>query len=262
MSTQWASGSNPPDSNVLTVAEHMTYQQGPWHFEVNGSGLLDSILNPEAQRTSLGKVNNYVIQLADQKKAWGANLRFGTVSPSLYTDAQYVSAATPRQGVELAVKTPEGTFSGFTNTNDAAFGGGSSMNVQQRMEGASWQAPLPKWAHLRLMWLNATDIGASGGLKRLWRCVRGAAQHSIDKEVAMDIGVCGESRQSKHRCRKFNQRIRPRMADSNYRAARQNKSQHYIPRCKREFRQPDESRHDAEQPAQCARRECGNSADH
>jgi hypothetical protein len=163
MNTQWNSGSNPADSNALTVAEHMTYVQGPWHFEVNGSGLLNSILNPEAQRTSHGKVNNYVIQLADQKKAWGANLRFGIVTPTLYTDAQFVSAATARQGAELAVKTPGGTFSGFTNTNDAAVGGGSSMNVQQRMEGASWQARLPKWAKLRLMWLNAADIGASGG---------------------------------------------------------------------------------------------------
>jgi hypothetical protein len=163
MNTQWASGSNPPDSNVLTAAEHMTYQQGPWHFEVNGSGLLHSILNPEAQRTSHGAVNNYVIQLADQKKAWGANLRFGLVSPTLYTDAQYVSAATAREGVELAVKTPGGTFSGFTNTNDEALGGGSSMNVQQRMEGASWQARLPKWAQLRMMWLNAVDMGANGG---------------------------------------------------------------------------------------------------
>lgn len=164
MNTQWASGSNPPDSNVITAAEHMTYQQGPWHFEINGSGLLNSILNPEAQRTSHGKVNNYVIQLVDQKKAWGANLRFGIVTPMLYNDAQYVSAATPRQGVELALKTPGGTFSGFTNTNDAALGGGSSMNVQQRMEGASWQARLPQWAQLRLMWLNAEDVGASSKL--------------------------------------------------------------------------------------------------
>jgi len=163
MNTQWASGSDPPDSNVLTAAEHMTYQMGPWHFEVNGSGLLNSILNPDAQRTSHGAVNNYVIQLADQKKAWGANLRFGIVSPTLYTDAQYVSAATAREGAELALKTPGGTFSGFTNTNDSALGGGSSMNVHQRMEGASWQTRLPKWAQLRMMWLNAVDVGASGG---------------------------------------------------------------------------------------------------
>jgi len=164
MNTQWASGSNPADYNVITAAEHMTYEQGPWHFEVNGSGLLNSILNPVAQRTSHGKVNNYVIQLVDQKKTWGANLRFGIVTPTLYTDAQYVSAATPRQGVELALKTPGGTFGGFTNTNDAALGGGSSMNVHQRMEGASWQARLPQWAQLRLMWLNAVDVGANSKL--------------------------------------------------------------------------------------------------
>ncbi|MGA3162523.1 MAG: IPT/TIG domain-containing protein [Terracidiphilus sp.] len=163
MTTQWASGSNPPDSNALTVAEHMTYQQGPWHFEVNGSGLLNSILNPEAKRTSHGAVNNYVIQLTDQEKAWGANLRFGIVTPTLYTDAQFVSAATPRQGAELALKTPGGTFSGFTNTNDEVPGGGSSINVHQQIEGASWQARLPQWMQLRLMWLNVTDVGVTSG---------------------------------------------------------------------------------------------------
>jgi hypothetical protein len=163
MHAQWASGDNLPSTDVLTAAEHMKYQQGAWHFEVNGSGLLYSILSPEVQRTSQGKVNNYVIQLGDQQKTWGANLRFGIVSPALYTGAQYVTAATPRQGAELALKTPGGTFSGFTNTNDGALGGGSSMNVRQQMEGASWQAPLPAWGQLRVMWLNAADnISASG----------------------------------------------------------------------------------------------------
>ncbi|MGA3264633.1 MAG: IPT/TIG domain-containing protein, partial [Terracidiphilus sp.] len=163
MSSEWASGSNPPDYNVLSAAEHMKVQQGPWHFEINGSGLLNSILNPDVQRTSHGKVNNYVIQLSDQQKPWGANLRFGIVSPLLYTGAQYVTAATPRQGAELAIKTPAGAFSGFTNTDDSALGGGSGMNVQQQIEGASWQATLPPWAQLRAMWLNATE-NVTGGL--------------------------------------------------------------------------------------------------
>ena len=162
MSSEWASGSNPPDYNVLSAAEHMKYQQGPWHFEINGSGLLNSILNPGVLRTSHGEVNSYVIQLGDLHKTWGANLRFGIVSPLLYTGAQYVTAATPRQGAELAVKTPAGTFSGFTNTNDSALGGGSGMNLQQQIEGASWQAPLPPWAQLRVMWLNAAD-NVTGG---------------------------------------------------------------------------------------------------
>ena len=160
MNSQWASGSNPPDSNVLSVAEHITYEQGLLHVEVNGSGLLNSILNPEAQRTSQGKVNDYVLQVGDKHGSWGVNLRFGIVTPTLYTDAQFVTAATPRQGVELAFKTPAGTFAGFTNTNDVALGGGAGINFKQRILGASWQAPLPEWAVFRLMWLSAEDIGA------------------------------------------------------------------------------------------------------
>jgi hypothetical protein len=158
--TQWASGSNPPDSNVLSVAERAIYQQGPWHMEVNGSGLLNSILNPEAQRTSQGRFNDYVFQLGYKRGNWVGNLRFGVVSPVLYTDAQFVTAATPRQGIELSLKTPAGTFGYFTNTNDEALGGGSGINFHQQMMGASWQAPLPKWAQFRLMWLSAQDIGA------------------------------------------------------------------------------------------------------
>ena len=158
-----ASGGDLPDLDVLTVAEHIKAQQGAWHFELNGSGLLDSVLSPGVQRTSVGRVNNYIIQLGDQQKTWGANLRFGIISPLLYTGAQYVTSATPRQGGELAIKTPAGTFSGFSNTNDAALGGGLGMNVRQQMEGASWLAPMPKWAQLRVMWLNASDnISASG----------------------------------------------------------------------------------------------------
>lgn len=160
VNTQWASGSNPPDSNVISVAEHMTYEEGLWHFEVNGSGLLNSILNPEAQRSSQGKVDDYVLQVGDKNGSWGVNIRFGIVTPTLYTDAQFVTAATPRQGVELALRTPAGTFSGFTNTNDVALGGGAGINFKQRILGASWQAPLPEWVDFRLMWLSAEDIGA------------------------------------------------------------------------------------------------------
>lgn len=159
-STQWASGSNPPDSDVLSAGERMIYQQGPWHAEVNGSGVLNSILNPEAQRTSQGRVNDYVMQVGYKQGDWGANLRFGIVSPVLYTDAQFVTAATPRQGAEITLQTPAGTFGYFTNTNDEALGGGAGITFHQRMMGASWQAPLPKWAQFRLMWLSAQDLGA------------------------------------------------------------------------------------------------------
>src|ERR1017187_4132012 len=158
--TQWASGSNPPDSNTFSVAERMSYADGPWTVEANGSGLLNSTLNPEAQRTSHGRVNDYVIQLGYKKGSWAAKLRFGIVSPVLYTDAQFVTAATPRQGAEITLKTPAGTFGYFANTNDEALGGGAGINFHQQMMGASYEAPLPKWAQFRLMWLSAQDIGA------------------------------------------------------------------------------------------------------
>ncbi len=158
--TQWASASDPPDTNVLSVAERMSYNSGAWHMEVNGSGLLNSVLNPEVQRTSQGRFSDYVIQLGYKKGDFAANLRFGTVSPVLYTDAQFVTAATPRQGVEATLKTLAGTFGYFVNTNDTALGGGAGINFHQQMMGASWQAPLPKWAMFRLMWLSAQDTGA------------------------------------------------------------------------------------------------------
>jgi len=158
--TEWASGSNPPDSNDFAVSERITYEEGGWKFEANGSGVLNSVLNPDAQRTSHGLVNDYVFQLGYKGDGWGANLRFGIVSPVLYTDAQFVTAATPRQGVEATLKTPAGTFGYFVNTNDEALGGGAGINFHQSMMGASWQAPLPKWAMFRLMWLSAQDVGA------------------------------------------------------------------------------------------------------
>jgi len=158
--TQWASGSNPPDSNTFSISERATYSEGPWHVEVNGSGLMNSILNPEVQRTSHGLVNDYVLQLGYKKGKWAANLRFGIVSPVLYTNAQFVTAATPRQGAEITLKTPAGTFGYFANTNDQALGGGAGINFHQQLMGASYEAPLPKWAQFRLMWLSAQDIGA------------------------------------------------------------------------------------------------------
>ncbi len=158
--TQWASGSNPPDSNDLTLADRMVLQNNPWNPTVNGSGLLNSILNPEAQRTSQGRVNDYIAQIKRENGHWGASLRFGIVSPALYTDAQFVTAATPRQGVEAILNTPAGNLGFYTNTNDEALGGGSGITFHQRLMGGSWQAPIPKWAEFRLMWLGARDIGS------------------------------------------------------------------------------------------------------
>jgi hypothetical protein len=160
MNTQWASGGNPPSSNALAVAERMSYQDGPWHAEINGSGLLNSVLNPEAQRTSVGKFNDYVTQLAYQGTRWSTNFRFGVISPVLYTDAQLMNVATPRQAGEVVLATPAGTFGYFANTSDLALGGGSGITFHQQIMGASWLAPLPKkWVTFRFMWLTAKDTG-------------------------------------------------------------------------------------------------------
>jgi len=167
LNTQWASASNPADSSVLSLANHILYQQGAWKLELNGSGLLNSLLNAPTQRTSQGKFNDYVLQLGYQQpswqqRGWGAFLRFGIVSPVLYSDAQFISEATPRLAAELALKTPAGVFSGFANTNDAAAGGGYGISVHQSITGASWQAPLPQRAQFRVMFLNAADVGVIG----------------------------------------------------------------------------------------------------
>ena len=164
INTQWASGSNPSDTNVATVAEHINYQQGLWHFEVNGSGLLNSVINPPKLRNSRGKVNDYIIQFGNQGKHWGAGLRFGIISPVLYTDAQFVTSPTPRQAVELTLNTPAGAWGGFINTNDEALGGGSGVNFRQKLMGASWQPPSPKWAQLRAMWLSGQDLGVAASV--------------------------------------------------------------------------------------------------
>lgn len=159
--TQWVSGSNPADSNVLSASERMIYQKGPWHIEANGSGLLNSLLNPPQQRTSHGQFNDYVFQLGYKNLPWTVSFRFGVISPAIYTDAQYVTVATPRQGVDLTVKSILGTLGGFANTNDNALGGGAGISFHQQIEGASYQPPLPPWSVLRFMWLNATDTGSA-----------------------------------------------------------------------------------------------------
>ena len=158
--TQWASGSAPPDTNAVTFGQQMMYQDGNWRVEMNGSGLLNSVLNPQVARMSQGRVNDYVLRTAYDAKPWGLNLRFGILTPALYLDSQFVTAATPRQGVEATLNTPAGAFAYFVNTNDIALGGGSGITFHQELMGASWQAPLPKnIAEFRLMWLSAQDLG-------------------------------------------------------------------------------------------------------
>lgn len=157
--TQWAN-SPGQDTNAITFGEQVALQVGPWRIEVNGSGLLSSTFEPQTQQTSLGHVNDYVTRLAYDAGKWGGSVRFGIVSPVLYTDAEFVTAATPRQGVEVAIKSPAGSFAFFANTNDTALGSGSGITFHQSIRGASWDAPIPKkWAEFRLMWLGAQDVG-------------------------------------------------------------------------------------------------------
>ena len=158
--SQWANGS-APDTNAINFGQQMSYQDGRWRVEMNGSGILTTTFNPEAQRSSIGQVNDYVLRTSYDAGQWGATLRFGILSPALYTNAEFVTAATPRQGVEATVKTVAGSFAYFANTNDNSLGGGAGVTFHQQVMGASWDAPLPKKkAEFRLMWLTAQDIGA------------------------------------------------------------------------------------------------------
>ena len=155
--TMWVSGKTA-DTNTTSIAEQFVYQEGPWKFQLNGSGLLNSVLGPESLQSSLGHFNNFVLNGSMQKGAWGLNLSFGAVAPSLYRNAQFVTTVAPRQGVEADLKTPAGTFGFYANTDDLGTGSGLGFGFHQQILGASWDLPLPKkYLELRLMWLSAHD---------------------------------------------------------------------------------------------------------
>ncbi len=155
--TMWVSGPTP-DTNTTSAAEQLVYQEGPWKLQVNGSGLLNSVLGPEALQTSVGHFNNYVLNGSMQKGKWGLSVNFGAVAPSLYRNAQFVTTAAPRQGVEADIKTPAGIFGFYANTDDVGTGSGVGFGFHQQILGASWDLPLPKkYVELRLMWLSAHD---------------------------------------------------------------------------------------------------------
>ena len=160
--TQWASGndSGEEDTNVTSVASRIAYQNNFWRFEQNGSGLLNSILAPEP-RHALNRINDHVLRLSHKGKPWGGELSFGILAPSLYTNSEFVTTATPRQGVEPLLRTPAGNLGFYANTDDLALGGGSGVAFHQRILGAGYTAPLPPDRFkFRLMWLNAGDKGA------------------------------------------------------------------------------------------------------
>jgi hypothetical protein len=165
--TMWVSG-HTPDTNTTSVAEQLVYQEGPWKFQVNGSGLLNSVLGPEALQSSLGHFDNFVFNGSMQKGAWGLNLSFGAVAPSLYRNAQFVTTAAPRRGVEADLRTPAGTFGFYANTDDVGTGSGLGYGFHQQILGASWDLPLPrKYLELRLMWLSAHDNSPANAAETL-----------------------------------------------------------------------------------------------
>lgn len=154
--TQWISGAEA-DTFVLGLAHRTTYQNGPWRAETNGTGLLNALLGPEP-RTARGGVNDYVFHVGYDQPRWGMGIRFGMLSPSLFSYSEFVTPGSPREGVEPVLRTPLGTFGYYNNTNDAALGGGSGVAFHQELRGASYAAPLPQErATFRLMWLSAQD---------------------------------------------------------------------------------------------------------
>jgi hypothetical protein len=156
--TQWISGSTP-DTNVVSAASRLIFHNGPWTSEVNGSGLLNSILNPDPQH-ALSRINDYVLRLAYERGHWNTGLRFGLLASSLYTGSEFVTTGSAREGIETWLGTPGGKLSFFSNTNDGSLGGGIGTAFHQEIRGASYDAPIPKKiADLRLMWLSARDTG-------------------------------------------------------------------------------------------------------
>jgi len=157
--TQWISGSTP-DTNTVSITNRELYRNGPWTTELNGSGLLSSVLGPEP-RHSRGRFNDYILRLGFDQNNWNGNLRFGVVAPLLYTNSEFVTPGSPREGVEASLGTPAGKLSFFANTNDNSLGVGNGIDFHQEIRGASYNAPLPKEiAELRFMWLSVRDTGA------------------------------------------------------------------------------------------------------
>ena len=156
--TQWISGSTA-DTNTFSITNREIYRNGPWTTELNGSGLLSSVLGPEP-RHSIGRFNDHILQLGYENHSWTGNLRFGVLAPLLYTSSEFVTPGSAREGVEASFGTPLGKLGFFSNTNDNSLGGGNGIDFHQEIRGASYSAPLPKnIAELRFMWLSARDTG-------------------------------------------------------------------------------------------------------
>ncbi len=158
LNTQWVSGGEA-DTGTLNLAQQATYEYGKWKFEMNGTGLLNSLYSPNPQH-AIGRFNNYVARATYNLRRWGADLRFGILSPSIFTGSEFVTVGTARQGFDPSVRTPAGNFGFFASTDDALFGSGTGVSFRQKLMGAGYTATLPNQrAELRLMWLNARDEG-------------------------------------------------------------------------------------------------------
>ncbi|MFN0121730.1 MAG: hypothetical protein ACKV2V_14650 [Blastocatellia bacterium] len=158
--TQLISGQEQ-DTNVISLAAQGTYREGPWSLEMNGSGLVNSILGPDPRHLN-GQFNDYVFSLGHDTDNLKAKLRFGILVPALFSEAEFVSTAIPREGVEASLGTMAGTFAFYHNTNDKGRGEGIGFGFRQELRGASYQTPLfhnSDRIKLRLMWLGSRDIG-------------------------------------------------------------------------------------------------------
>ena len=158
MNTQWVSGS-AADTTAINLAQQIAAASGRWKFEANGTGVANALYSPEP-RHFMGHFNNYIGRTTYEHGPWGADLRFGILTPSIYSGSELVTTGSARQGVDPSVRTPAGTFGFFANTDDGAAGAGIGVNYSQRLIGAGYIAPLPsKTAEFRLMWLSARDEG-------------------------------------------------------------------------------------------------------
>ncbi|HWQ33947.1 MAG TPA: hypothetical protein VNQ79_13940 [Blastocatellia bacterium] len=154
--TQWVSGQEQ-DTNVITLAAQGGYNLGNWRLELNGTGTINSILGPQPQHVN-GQFNDYVFHLSHTQEKWIGDLKFGVIVPDLFTNAEFITTAFPRQAVQAAFGTPAGRFSFFRNINDKGQGEGLSLGYRQELTGAGYDAPLvgnSDRIRFRLMWLSA-----------------------------------------------------------------------------------------------------------
>jgi hypothetical protein len=155
--SQWVSG-NEIDNNLSALAAQASIKQGPWRAQVNGTGLINSLFSTRPKH-ALGQFNDYVLRLAHDQKRWATDLRFGTIAPQMYSGAEFMATAYPRQGTEAALRTLAGTFSFYANAFDkGGRGEGDAFAVQQKVSGFAYQMPaLSERVGLRFMWLRARD---------------------------------------------------------------------------------------------------------